>query len=162
MFQRICHNAQSTIEYIAYFESNFFILKHKNKHDNKKLVSYFHSGIVGRKGQKGDTVGEGKQGAKGAPGSPGPKGLTGDPGRLRPGNELRDFKGEMGDQGPKGDVGPEGPKGKLRVAPGPLGLAGQKGFKGDNGEFGPRGDIGATGFKGDDGLFLCYMNTISV
>lgn len=62
----------------------------------------------------------------------------------------------LGGQGPPGDVGAEGPKGKLRVAPGPIGLAGEKGIKGEAGDFGSQGDIGEKGVPGDQGKSRYY------
>lgn len=71
----------------------------------------------------------------------GPPGPQGPPGRSGP-------KGDIGLQGKKGDPGPAGAKGEM----GPAGAPGQSGPKGDQGQAGPPGPVGPKGGPGLPGI----------
>ena len=53
-------------------------------------------GPPGGKGARGDTDGDGRPGEKGEQGEGGIKGPRGDAGRLPPGTEMKDLKGDKG------------------------------------------------------------------
>lgn len=117
----------------------YMILKH--------YFTFFVSGALGPKGDKG-TIGpagtKGQKGSKGELCGNGTKGEKGDPGA----SGAHGFIGEPGAKGEKGGVGEKGYRGDL----GERGEKGQKGEKGIEGEKGSKGDIGAEGKRGSDGL----------
>ena len=110
------------------------------------------SGLIGAKGDKGDTGLTGAIGLKGDTGAIGATGLKGDTGAIGA-TGLKGDTGLTGATGPKGDTGLTGATG-LKGDTGATGATGLKGDIGLTGATGPKGDIGltgATGAKGDAG-----------
>ena len=135
-----CNKNQMLINENEYVNYNYYNCDCDKQCDNYPTCNYNYDvccrcnsvGLVGPKGDKGDT---GIQGPPGAKGDKGDTGATGPP-------------GAKGDTGNTGATGPPGAKGDT----GDTGATGPPGAKGDTGMQGPEGSPGSTTLLG--GMYL--------